>query len=452
MNLRIGFLDLTAIFGLAFVAANIAAMNSNAADWTQFRGGESLSVASETSLGGLASGQGSEVWRREIPGSGWAQPVVIGNKVFATTAVEPEAKRPKGMRAGAMDLSTMGKGPEPKNELEWRLLCLDASTGAIIWDKLLIKAKPQFGVHASNTFATETPAASKSAIYSFVGPLGVVVAMDLEGNELWRKDLGAQKIQNQFGTGSSPLLVGDSLVIQQYSEEFARMVCLNVNDGSQRWRVDREKGTSWSTPIAWKNGDVTEVIGAGQGMVIAYDLTSGKEKWRLGGLDTSFSCSVVADAQGLYFGTSSPGSSAPIFAVRPGKSGDLTLATEQATSDAVMWSKTKSGAGMPSPVIVGDLLFFFGNTAVCYDKLSGEELFRKRMPQGTLVAGCPIVIGNNIFVINESGTLLTIPVGKEFTVAGEMQIGPKEEVYWSTPAATADSLIIRSSDAVYAVR
>jgi outer membrane protein assembly factor BamB len=439
-----------------FIASAVFALTTwtqvPAADWNQFRGGESLSIAAETKLAGLESGQGSVAWRREIAGNGWAQPVIVGNKIFVTTAVDPDAKRPKGMMAGAMDLSTMGKVPEPKNELEWRLLCLDASTGEVVWDKLLVKAKPSYGIHASNTFATETPAASKSAIYTFIGAIGALVAMDFDGNELWRKDLGAQKIQNQFGTGSSPLLVGDALVIQQYSEEFARMICLNTKDGSERWRAERDKGTSWSSPIAWKNGDAIEVIGAGQGMVIAYDLSSGQERWRLGGLDTSFSCSVVADSQGLYFGTSSPGSSAPIFAIRPGKTGDLTLGKDQTSSEAVMWSKTKSGAGMPSPVVIGDLLFFFGNTVVCYNKLSGEELFRKRMPQGTLAAGCPVVVGNNIYVVNEAGKLLTIPVSKEFAIAHELQVGPKEEVYWSTPAATADSLIIRSSDAIYAIR
>lgn len=428
------------------------ATNVMAADWPQFRGGAALGVANQTQLSKLASGQGEVAWRQEIPGSGWAQPIVVDGKIYVTTAVDPSGGKPKGMTGGVMDMSTMGRGTAPKTELEWKMLCLDPKNGNVIWESSLAKGKPSFAKHASNTFATETPAASDKAIFSFIGALGVLVATDFQGKELWRKDFGPQVINNQFGTGSSPLLIDDAIVLQLYNEEYAKLICLNAEDGSQRWVAEREKGTAWSSPIAWSNKDRQEVIGAGQGAVIAYDLKSGEETWRLTGLDTSFSCSVVADREGLYFGTASPGSRAPIYAIRPGCQGDITLPKGETSNEFIVWSKTKSGAGMPSPVVVGDLLYFFGSTAVCYDKKNGEELFRKRMPGGTMAAGCPLVIGDKIYVVNEGGKLLTMKIGREFEVLSELQVGSADEVYWATPAPLQDGLLVRSSDAVYCVR
>jgi outer membrane protein assembly factor BamB len=185
--------------------------------------------------------------------------------------------------------------------------------------------------------------------------------------------------------------------------------------------------------------------------VIAYDLASGKERWKLGGLDTSFSCSLVADESAVYFGTSSPGSRAPIYAIAKGHTGDLTLAKDATSSQSVLWSGFKSGAGMPSPVVVGDYLYFFGNTATCYEKKTGKEVYRKRMPGGTLVAGCPVVVGDKIYMFNESGNMIIVKSGPEFQ-AVELATGSKDEVYWSTPAVSSNSILVRSSDAIYCYR
>jgi outer membrane protein assembly factor BamB len=160
----------------------------------------------------------------------------------------------------------------------------------------------------------------------------------------------------------------------------------------------------------------------------------------------------VADAEGIYFGTSSPGSKAPAYAIARGHLGDLTLPKGQTATAAVLWSKNKSGAGMPSPVVVGDLLFFFGDKAVCYDRRTGVEKYRKRMPGGTTAVGCPLVIGNRIYVVNERGKTVVLEAGPEFKILGESSVGSDDEVFWATPAVAGNSLLIRSSDAIYCIR
>ncbi len=107
---------------------------------------------------------------------------------------------------------------------------------------------------------------------------------------------------------------------------------------------------------------------------------------------------------------------------------------------------------MPSPVVVGDLLFFFGNTATCLDKRTGAEKFRKRLPGGTTCVGSPLVAGERIYVVNEKGTTLVLKAGPAFELLGECTLGGGDEVFWATPAVAGDALLIRSSDALYCVR
>lgn len=421
-------------------------------DWSQFRGGRAMSVAPDAKLPESWPETPNPAWRTEIDGSGWSQPIVVGDKVFVTTAVGSKSVKPKGMTGGVMDPSTMGRAPKPKDTVEWRLVCLQLSNGDVLWQSKAAEAVPAFGKHASNTFATETPAASDGAVYAYFGAAGVLTAFDFQGQPKWTKSFEPQKISNDFGTGSSVLLADNRLLIQMYNEDSATLVCLNTGDGQEIWRAAREKGSAWSTPILWKNIDRTEVVTAGSGSVIAYDLEDGSERWRVGSLDTSFSCSLVADPRGVYYGTSSPGSKGPIGAVSAGHLGDLTPDKGQKKSEGILWSGFKSGAGMPSPVVVGDYIYFFGNTITCYETQTGKEIYRKRTPGGKLIAGCPVVAGDRIYAVNEDGDTFVFASGPEYNVLAELKTGNKSEVYWATPAISGDSLLIRSSDALYCYR
>lgn len=441
--------------GLSILTAAACAMMSArllAADWEQFRGGTACGHVASARLPLTWSNSQHLAWRTPLPGAGWSQPIVVGGRIFVTTAVTGGNDRPKGMSAGAWDMSTMGWASPPSSPVQWRLLAIDPADGQVLWSRTLVNAKPTSGKHASNTFATETPCGSATAVHAFFGATGTLVSLDHAGNERWRRDFGPQKIQNSFGTGSSPVLHGDRLVVQLYNETDARLVCLDANSGKAVWEATRGKGTAWSTPVIWDNRGTLEVVAAGQETVIAYGLTDGSERWRLGGFDTSFACSVVADADGVYMGTSSPGSKAPAAAIVTGSQGDLTLPKGQTSTAAVRWWRTKSGASMPSPVVVGDRLYFFGNTAVCLDKRTGAELYRKRLPGGTLTVASPLVSGDRIYLVNERGHTTVLRSGDTYDILAESDIGQPDEVFWATPAVAGDALLIRSSDALYCVR
>lgn len=439
-----------------FLAASAVASSARA-DWPQFRGGPALSHAAAATVPLQWSNDSRIAWRTPLPGAGWSQPILAGDRIFVTTAVAPSGGRPSGMMGGVMSLSTWGMGSAPSEPIEWQVLCLDRATGGILWSKAVANAKPKYGKHASNTFATETPCATADTVFAFFGATGTLVALDHAGTERWRRELGPQPTTNQFGTGASPLLHTDAtgavrLFIQLYNEENDALVCLDGATGRDLWQASGPKGTSWATPIVWDNAGVPEVVTAGQGRVTAYAIDTGAERWRFGGIDTSFACSVVADADGIYFGTSSPGSKAPAYAVARGCSGDLSLAKGQSSGGAVLWSKTKCGAGMPSPVVVGDNLYFFDKIAVCCDKRTGAEKYRKRLPSGSTAVASPLVAGDRIYLVNERGLTTVLRAGPEFEVLAENPLGTSDEIFWATPAVAGDALLIRSTTALYCIR
>ena len=397
-------------------------------DWAQFRGGTALGLADADAIPLDWTASQNVAWRTAIPGAGWSQPVVADGRIYLTTAIVPGGRKPKGMSGGVMDLSTMGWGKVPKEPVQWRVMCLEPRDGSLIWSRTAVETVPKYGT------------------------TGTLVALDRDGNERWKREFGPQAITNAFGTGASPVLFNGKLLVQLYSDDRGDLVCLDAATGEEMWTAKRNSGASWATPIVWDNKGTTEIVTGGQGSVIAYRLTDGTESWRYGGLDTSFACSLVADGEAVYFGTSSPGSKAPAAAINAGHTGDLTLGKDQVRSSAIPWSRTKSGAGMPSPVVVGDHLYFFGTTATCYDKRTGEEKYRKRLPGGTQAVGCPLVIGNRIYVVNEAGKTIVLATGPEFKVLAESELAADNEVFWATPAASGTSLLIRSSDAVYCIR
>ncbi|MFY8199558.1 MAG: PQQ-binding-like beta-propeller repeat protein, partial [Pirellula staleyi] len=342
------------------------------------------------------------------------------------------------MTAGSADPSTMGRVTVPTDPLQWKVICLDFEKGSILWEQTVAEAIPKYGKHVSNTYATETPAASNDAVYVWFGSVGVMAAYDHTGKPLWKTELKVQKLSN-FGTGSSPVLHEGKLFLQLYNDDAAQLVCMDALDGNTLWQAKRSAGSSWSTPVLWRNNGAMEIVAAGSGMVIGYDLETGSEKWRVGNLFASFSASLVGDQNGLYFGTSNPGRQV-LMAVAPGQKGDLTLAKGVETSPGILWSSTASGVGMPSPIVVGERLYFFSNTANCYDKRDGKEVFRARLPGGTLAAGCPVAVGETIYLVNEAGKLLVINATSEFKVESELQIGSAEEIFWSSPALANQSL------------
>ncbi|MBN9120960.1 MAG: PQQ-binding-like beta-propeller repeat protein, partial [Planctomycetes bacterium] len=286
------------------------------ADWPQFRGPGGTGVVTDAKVPGEWGTDKNVAWKVAVPGVAWSCPIVVGDKVIVTTAFASGQPKPKaggfgggGPKGGG---GGFGKGGAvPKETYQFKIVCLDRATGKTAWEKVAKEARPTIPTHGSNTYATETPVSDGERVYAYFGMTGLF-CYDLDGKEVWKKDLGSYPMQFGFGTGSSPVLVGDKLVVQCDNEEKSFLIALDKKTGEQKWKVDRREKSGWSTPFVWKTKDRTDVVAAGGQTVRGYDPETGKVVWTLDVGGGQCSASPVGDAGRVQAGTGAPeGASEP---------------------------------------------------------------------------------------------------------------------------------------------
>jgi outer membrane protein assembly factor BamB len=441
------YLRISLVVAVAVILAPIA----NGQNVPQFRGEGGLGVAAkEAAISADWSQETSLQWKAEVEGSGWSQPVIWGDKVFLTTAIAANGSKPVDMANGARNPASMGMGAKrPDYNVEWKLVCLDANSGKTNWSKSIVTAQPKFGIHPSNSFATETPAADKDGIYAYFGSPGIVVGFDHDGNERWKKEVGSFKTGNDFGTGSSIAINDGRIYVQVLTEESSDIHCLATNDGETVWKNERNPShkTSWSTPFIWKNNMRTELIVSGGMEVNSYDPKSGEPFWSVKKVKAATACSIFGDEQHIYFGGSDPMSKGPLFAVGAGGKGEIEPKRNNQIFESCAWRVPRSGPGMSTPVSNGEYVFQVDRSiAKLISVKDGAEIYKTRVQGMGLIVGCATVVGDEVFLVDEKGAMGAVKLGSEFEFRNLGSIG---EVVWSTPAVTNDSIYVRSVNGLY---
>ena len=270
----------------------------------------------------------------------------------------------------------------------------------------------------------------------------------LDGEEIWKRELGAFPTSNDFGTGSS-LAYHDGMVFVQCDQEQSSFVCgLNAKTGAEIWRNDRSSRTSWSSPVIWNNDVRSELVTCGSGAVTSYDPASGDVLWQLTGIGGSFSASPTFDRQRIYLGQSGRTSRGPLVAINAGAEGELSY--ETIGEKALAWIQDLSAPSMCSPVVLDGRVYVLSRGIIsCHDAETGESLYKKRLKDASSVTASLWAAGNNVFALNESGETSVITSGDEFKLEGTNSI---DGLFWSTPAGTSTELLIRSSDKLYCIR
>ena len=421
-----------------------------ASDWPQFRGPSGNGMTVEASYPLEWSESNNLAWTAEVPGGGWSSPIVVADRLFLTTAVSEETGRPAGFGRGVAQMGNFSKASAPKNPVSFEVHCLSLTDGKELWKQVVDNRKPPFKIHPSNTYATESPATDGQRIFVYFGAIGVVACLDLEGKEVWRRDLGAFPTGNGFGSGSSLAIEGQRLFVQCDNDKQSFLTALDTRTGKELWRNDREGRTSWSSPLVWKNRLRTELVACGSGYVTSYDLETGETLWQLNGMGGSFSSSPASDEDRIYFGNSGPGSRGPLVAVNAGAEGLLDVEKDIESQPGIAWMLKAAGPGMASPVVASNRLYVVSNGILaCLDAATGERLYRDRLPEMTSAASSLWVVGDKLFILGESGKTAIIKVGDAFEIVGENLI---EGLYWSTPSVAGDALLIRSATALHCIR
>ncbi len=440
------------ILALCCLAACLFASQSFdavAQNYPQFRGTGGRAVNDQATIPDDWQFEEAVEWKIEVEGSGWSQPIVWQDRLYVTTAVAGNGFKPKDFAGGVRNPSSMGGGSSrPDFEVEWKVVCLDAKSGKTIWSTAINKLRPEHGIHPSNSFATETPTADENGVYAYFGPSGTVVQLDHQGNVKWQQDVGVYKTNNDFGTGSSLAIHDNKLFLQLFTEESSDVMCLETTTGKTKWKQSRAgKGTSWSTPLVWQNSQRTEVVFSGGEQLDSFDPESGEKLWSINKVKAATACSVFGDENHIYFGGSDPMSKGPLYAVAAGGSGTITAANQNEKFESCAWLVPRSGPGMSTPVSNGEyILMTDRSVAACFKADDGSEVFRARLPGLSTVVACPMVIGNEVFLIDEKGQMSAVELGDEFK---SRDLGSIDEIVWATPAMTDDALFVRGVDSLY---
>jgi outer membrane protein assembly factor BamB len=437
---------------LTSLVLSVAAVNGD--DFPSFRGVNGWGVAPEQTIPLTWSESENLAWKADLPGSGWSQPVVIGDRVFLTLAASEKDLKPKNFADGvkspqSMGISLLAKSPDVT--IEWKVYCLRMSDGSVLWDRTVHAAKPKYPIHPSNSFATESPVADSGGIYVHFGAAGVIAGLSPDGEELWKREVGVRKTSNSFGTGSSLAIDEGRVYLQDLSEESADVSCYSASTGEVLWKTSRAKNsTSWSSPVVWNNAKRKELIISGDQLVESYDPKTGALLWKVGKVKAATACSPCADSERLYFGGSDPFSKGPLFAISVGASGDVSPEKSNDAFSGNVWKQDRAGPGMASPVSNGEFLYVVDkNILRCYRADSGEPLYQTRLPGLEMVAASPLIVGNKLLIIDENGAGCVVATGAEFKVIGT---GAIADTVWATPAVSNGSVFFRGLNSVYCLR
>lgn len=422
------------------IAGNTAAETAN---WPQFRGARSDGLAIGETLPDTWSTTENVVWKAELPGWGWSSPVVWGDKIFVTTAVSDTAR--EKLRVGGYP----GGHVKPTDVHRWITYCLDFDTGKIVWQREAHRGVPPEERHPKNSYANATPITDGERVYAHFGNIGMF-CYDTDGNPQWEQRWGSFPIRGGWGPGTSPVLHKDRIFLVNDNENESFMLALDKHTGKEIWRVDRQERSNWSTPYVWENEHRTEIVTIGTGRVRSYDL-DGNVLWELNGTSGLVSLTPLAKDGLLYLGAGYH--YGPLYAIRPGAKGDITLDSGASNSEWIAWFQRRGSSIHPCYLISGNRLFvlFDAGLLTCFDAQTGETIFpRQRLNTGGgRFYASPWAYNGKIFLLNEDGTTWVVEDAPEFKVIRKNSL---DDYAWATPAVARGSLFIRTYTGLYRIQ
>ena len=433
-----------AVAGALFsvIAGHGVAQERPGGNWPQWRGpGGQAHAASGAPLEWGA--EQNVLWRTPIPGRGHSSPIVVGGRIFLTSAISgekvPGAKAVVHFMGSEEFLHPDSLGADQR--LDVLLLALDRRDGALAWRRVArAGALPHDNRHRVGSYANPTPASDGERVVAWFGTQGLH-AFTLEGDLLWSEDFGSVGTMG-MGVATSPVLVAAAglVVVQSDVEEGAGsfIAALDIATGAVRWRSERTQRVGWATPTVVKSGDgASLVVAMGTGEIVAYEAETGEERWRVEGLRGNAVPSPVTSGDGLLFAvTGYPRKNILALDVRDG---------------SVRWSYRKGQGYVPSPIFHRGALYLVsdGGILTALDGRSGEVIYEGgRMPLPSRFFSSPVVAGERIYLTSEDGDTHVIRSGPRFEILATNSV---DEPVMASPAIVDGTLYLRSAEHLYAI-
>lgn len=414
--------------------------------WPRFRGPGGRAVAVDNpSLPTRWSTTDNVHWVSDVPGWGWASPVIWEDKVFISTVIsEGEERKPsKGLY--------LGQGVrEPSQGIHrWLVLCFDLETGKELWRHEAHKGQPKVPRHPKSTYAAETPTTDGQRLYVLFGDVGMY-GYSLTGELLWTHPIEPRKTFMDYGAAASPVVHEDQVFFVYDNLEDSWIAALDTKTGKQRWRQARDEKRSWATPLIWENTERTEIVVPGMNRNRSYSLR-GDLLWEFDGQMSSLVIPSPFAAHGLlYLASGYVGDRhRPTFAVKPGGSGDLVMDDDYSASPHIAWYQPKASPYNTSQIVVGEYLYtvYDQGFITCHNARTGDEVYAKhRFPKGSTFTASPWSYNGKIFCLSEEGDTHVLNAGPEFQLLATNAL---DELCMACPAVANNKLLIRTASKLY---
>lgn len=410
---------------------------AQSADWPRFLGPAGAAVVREADLPSTWSATENLAWKFDMPGPGSSSPIVVGGKVFVTCWT--------------------GYGDKPGNEdmsrLERHLVCLSLADGRKLWQATVpskVREDDFQGFITEHGYATSTPVSDGQTIYVFFGKTGAA-AFDLSGRQLWLTPLGTGSSGRRWGSGGSPVLYKDSLIVNA-TDECKSLVALDTKTGRELWRAGGDMiELAYSTPSIIETNGRTDLVFPIAQEIWGLNPDTGRLRWfATHGLPGNVSPALIQDGDVVYLfgGYPTQGSAA----VRLGGKGDVT-------ASHILW-QSKSSSYVPTPVLHEGHLYVVNDAgfALCMEARTGRDVYRERVMEsgggrgrgGKPFYASPVLVGDRIYAVSRRNGAFVLAAKPAFEKLGV--VPPLDDSqFHGTPAVVGGRMLLRSDKAVYCI-
>jgi len=436
----------------AFVVAGLTALSpapahaQDPAGWPQWRGPLGNGVSPDGDPPIHWSEQRNVRFKVPLDGDGLSSPVVWGQRIFVLSAVAVDGPRTAKSEPTAARAAT-SQEPSPGAQLgrqRFLVSAYDRRDGSLVWQRVANERVPHEGHHPSSAWANASPITDGERVYAHFGSSGTY-AYTLEGELVWKVDLGDMTARLGYGEGSSPALYGDTLVINWDHEGDSFVVALDKNTGEERWRRERPgEPTSWSTPAIHEHEGRVQVIIAAHGRTRAYDIRNGDELWSLSGLGLNVIPTPIYDSGTLYLASGKRDGNMIQAVDLSGASGDLD------GSDALLWTRDRDTPYVSTPLLYRGQLYFFKHVRsilTSVDAATGQTLFTERLDLGNVYAS-PVAAAGRIYLFGRDGKALVLRPGPALEILAENTL---DDGFDASPAIVGGDLYLRGRRFLYAL-
>ena len=448
--MRVAF---TALFLAAAVTATAQSAPRAGVDWPGFRGiaARGVDEAAKTLPEKWNVPEKTAVkWRVPLAGLGHSSPIVWGDHVCTASAISgtPNPQLKVGLYG---DIGSVLDQTAHK----FIVACFDKDTGKQRWERVAKTGVPIVKRHPKSTHASSTLATDGRHIVAMFGSEGLY-AYDMNGKLLWQKGFGTLDSgffmvpDAQWGFASSPVIHNGRVILQADVQKGSFVAAFDVRSGKELWRTPRADVPTWSTPAIVTMNGRDQVIVNGWKHIGGYDLETGKEVWRMtGGGDIPVPTPIAA--HGLVFITNAHGKAAPIFAIKPTATGDISLKEGQTSNEHIAWSYMRDGGYMQTPIVYGGILYVCRDNGVlnAFDAKTGTKLYQARLGDGkTGFSASPVAANGRLYFTSEDGDVYVVKAGPAYEL---LSTNPLGEVAMATPAISEGLLLFRTRNHLVAV-